>query len=124
MIPIENIPRSGVLVISVYFKGYKDYYQNESRKELKEQVPIIDIQKNLEINLKPFQFSLLRRVDEEGDSKTRKGRSIGVIYSFSYSNMIPEKYKTLHKELENLLAKKKSKWSHFDIMVASRVGGV
>lgn len=113
-----------MLVISVYFKGYKDYYQNESRKELKEQIPVIDKNANLGIELKPFQFSLLRHVDDDGESSRRRGRSIGVIYSFSFKNMTAEKYQTLHSQVQDLLGKKKSKWSHFDIMISSRVGGL
>ena len=118
MIFIEDVPKSGVLVVTVFFKGYKDYYQNESRKELRDQVPKIDKDNNLEISLEPLQFCLVRKVTEEG-----RARSIGVLYTFSYANMTPYKFRVLHNGLEELL-EKKAKWSHYDIMVASNVGGV
>ena len=118
MIFVEDVPKSGVLVVTVYFRGYKDYYQNESRKELKDQVPKIDKEEKLGISLEPLQFCLVRKVTEEG-----RGRSIGVVYTYSYSNMTPEKFRIFHRHLSSLLARK-SKWSHFDIMVASNIGGL
>jgi hypothetical protein len=118
MIFIDDVPKSGVLVVTVFFKGYKDYYQNESRKELRDQVPKIDKDNNLGVSLEPLQFCLVRKVTEEG-----RARSIGVLYTFSYANMTPDKFKVLFKELTELLGKK-AKWSHHDIMVASNVGGI
>jgi len=118
LIFVEDVPKSGVLVVTVYFKGYKDYYQNESRKELRDQVPGIDKEENLSVDLEPLQFCLVRRVTEEGRS-----RAIGVLYTYSYTNMTPDRFRTLHQKLSDLLRKKK-KWSHYDIMVASNVGGL
>ena len=118
MIFVEDVPKSGVLVVTVYFRGYKDNYQNDSRRDLKSQVPKIDKEKNLGINLEPLQFCLVRKVTEEG-----RARSIGVLYTYSYYNMTPEKFRVLHKHLSSLFASKR-RWSHFDIMVASNVGGL
>jgi len=118
MIFVDDVPKSGVLVVTVYFKGYRDYYQNESRQELRDQVPKIDEENNLSINLEPLQFCLVRKVTEEG-----RGRSIGVLYTYSYSNMTPNKFRVFHKHLTSVL-ERKSKWSHFDVMIASNVGGL
>ena len=115
---VEDVPKSGILVVTVFFKGYKDYYQNESRQELRDQVPKIDKEQNLDINLEPLQFCLVRNVTEEG-----RARAIGVLYTYTYSDMTPDKFKVLYKCLTELLVKK-TKWSHNDIMVASNVGGI
>lgn len=118
MIYVDDIPKSGMLVITVYFRGYRDYFQNETRKELRDQVPKIDKDKSLGVQLEPLLFCLVRKVTEEGRS-----RSIGVLYTYSYSEMTPDKFKVLHQELNQLLGRK-SKWSHYDVMVASNVGGI
>ncbi|MFQ6061045.1 MAG: hypothetical protein ACE5KV_07125 [Thermoplasmata archaeon] len=118
MILLEDIPRSGVFIVSAYFKGYKDYYQNESRKDLKEKLPKRLEDEGLDVTLEPLQFSLIRHVDETGRS-----RSIGVTYFYRFKDMKPEEYRELHKLAQHFL-ENNAKWSHHQILVGSRVGGL
>jgi hypothetical protein len=118
LIFLEDVPRSGVFIISAYFKGYKDYYQNESRKDLKEKLIGHLKKKDVDVHLKPLQFSLIRHVDENGRSTT-----VGVTYFYEFKDMTPESYKDLHREAVGFLGRR-SKWSHHQVLVGSRVGGI
>jgi hypothetical protein len=114
----EDVPRSGVFIVSAYFKGYKDNYQNDSRRDLKKGLIKHLKTREVDVHLKPLQFSLIRHVDENGRSTT-----IGVTYFYEFKDMTPESYKDLHKEAVDFLSNK-SKWSHHQVLVGSRVGRV
>lgn len=118
LIFLEDIPRSGVFIVSAYFKGYKDYYQNESRKDLKEKFIKRLKDRKIDVHLKPLQFSLIRHVGEEGRSTT-----VGVTYFYEFKDMTPESYKELHAEAVDFL-ENGPKWSHYQVLVGSRVGGI
>lgn len=121
MIYIEDIPKSGLLIITVYFQGYKDYFQNESRRALLN-VPEIDKKNNLGIDLKPLQFCLIKMM-EEGVKKEKVGRARGAQYLYSYSNMTPDKFKTFYRNLKKWF-EGKSMWNDFEIMIANPIGGL
>lgn len=118
MILLEDIPRSGVFIVSAFFKGYKDNYQNDSRKDLKEKLPARVEGEDLDIDLEPLQFSLIRHVDETGRS-----RSIGVTYFYRFKDMNAKKYAELHRLARRFL-ESNAKWSHHQILIGSRVGGI
>ena len=42
MIDDNDVPESGLLIVSVFFKGYEDSYQNDSRRKLRDRIPKID----------------------------------------------------------------------------------
>lgn len=114
MIDINDVPESGLLIISVFFKGYEDSYQNDSRRKLRNRIPRIDEKHNLDINLKPLQFCLIRAVVKG------IGRSIGAEYHYSFKNMTPEKFKTLYKEI-NDVCQNFNIWSSHSILFADYV---
>ena len=125
VIEVENIPKNGQVVVVAYFKEHKKYstrtnIQNESRRLLLKKIP--EFGKEANIEFKPLLFGILRHV-EGGVS-----RSVGVIYSFAYRNMSPEKYSTFHRTLkgnfDQKLAQVANMWSHYDVMIAVGVGGV
>jgi hypothetical protein len=124
MIPIKEIPKSGIIEIIVYFKGYKGSYQNDTRRYLgesspriKEPLPKLKEIIQLEIDLKPLQFFLLRLV---GGKKTRAN---GALYQYTYRNMSPEKFKILYREIKNF-SKRFEWWEEIDVMISQNVGGL
>lgn len=130
MIPLENIPESGILVVTVQFKGYKDYFQNETRKTLKEAVPKLG--KKFDLEITPLVFSLIKtiidepKLDEAGKPagfKQRAGRATGAQYQFGYYDMSPDKFKKIYYELKKLCDGREWKDS-IEIMVASNIGGL
>lgn len=127
MIPLENVPRTGILIISVYWNGYKGYYQNDTRRILLERVPSIDEENNLDLNLQPLQFSLIKTITIGGLKKDGKKKTIsranGAEYHYSFKNMTAEKCKFLYKELKKL-ERNFAWWHHIDFMFASSVEGL
>jgi hypothetical protein len=117
MIPLEDVPQSGILIITVYFKGYKDNYANDARRMLRDGVPKLNEKLNLGITLTPLMFSLVRTI-AEGVS-----RATGAQFQFGYSGMTPDKFKRIYFELKKL--GDKCEWKdEIEIMVASHVGGI
>ena len=95
IISIENIQARGKLIITVYFNGYKDSYQNDARRKLIN-IPKMNEIKDLDINLTPLEFSIIRM-----ESDLIK-RGIGVAYQYKFRNMTPEKFKNLSDFIHNI----------------------
>lgn len=95
IILVENVPSRGKLVLTVYFSGYKDSYQNDARRKLMD-IPKIKEIKNLDINLTPLEFNIIRM----GSELVKRG--IGVSYQYKFRNMDPDKFKMLLKTINNL----------------------
>lgn len=115
MIRIENIPKNGVLILTIYFDGYKDSFQNDARRYLLETLPKKD--EVNQINLTPLEFSIVRMI-VGGVS-----RAVGVTYQFTYNNMTPEKF----LDFNNLLvteADNKNWWDRHSVLIADYVGGL
>lgn len=128
MIPIENIPESGVLIVTIHFKGYKDYFPNEIRKTLKAGVP--SLVKNLvNVPLTPLVFSLIKTIIDEPKAdkpdklKTRAGRATGAQYQFGYYDMSPDKFKKIYPELKKIGDGREWK-DTIEIIVGSNIGGL
>lgn len=123
MIDIENIPKNGQILVVAYFKEYTSYMQNESRKLLKRSVPAIG--KSAELELRPLLFGILR--DYLDLDEVKKSRPVGVLYSFSYRNMTPHKYRAFYRILKDHFSPRKqvkNMWSHYEVLVAAGIGGL
>lgn len=130
MIPLEKIPKSGQLIIAINFKGYNDYFANETRLTLKNLPNRKDV-KEIGIELYPLDYWLKRTVisdihneNIDGDiKKQRNTRATGGLYRIGFINMNPEKYVNLY----NLLTKskfKKTYWEEVEILLADQVEGM
>ena len=125
MIELENVPRTGQIAVVAYFSEYKrssvrTNIQNESRKYLRDNIPLIG--ERIGLALKPMLFGILRHV--EG----KKTRSIGVVYHFAFSKMTPDLYKSFNHELakrfNDELKRVKNLWSHYEVLLVTEVEGV
>ena len=129
MIPLEEIPRSGQLIIAVHFKGYEDYYANETRKTLL-QLPERKKVKDIGIEFYPLDYWLKRTIvtekveDENRSSRAEKlwssTRATGGLYKIGFTNMPPEKFKKLYSVLNDM---KKTYWEEYEILIGSQVEG-
>jgi len=115
MISIDDVPSTGILIVSVYFEGYKDSYQNDSRRRLMELVNQIAKDEGLTVTITPFSFSLIRTI---AGGKTR---ATGAQYQYGYSNMQGNDLKTIFEQLKQ---KKLSFWKNVKIMIATNVEGL
>ena len=129
MIPLEEIPRSGQLIIAVHFKGYEDYYANETRKtllRLPERKDVTDVG----IEFYPLDYWLKRTIVTEKVEKENKRsrekkswystRAGGGLYKIGFTNMTPEKFEKLYSVLNKM---KKTYWEEYEILIASQVRG-
>jgi len=129
MIPLEDIPRSGQLIIAVQFKDYRDYYANETRKTLLALSERRDV-KAIGIDLYPLDYWLKRtivteKVDRDGKNAEKKRWSItratGGLYKIGFANMTPDKFRKLYGVLQKM---KKTYWEEFEILIANQVDGI
>ena len=129
MIPLQEIPKSGQLIIAVHFKGYEDYFANETRITLLGLPQRKDV-KDIGIELYPLDYWLKRTIvsekaeKEKGDSADEKRwsstRATGGLYKVGFANMTPDKFKKLFEFLNKI---KKTYWEEYEILIASRVEG-
>jgi hypothetical protein len=116
MIHIDDIPNSGVLIVTVYFDGEnKGSYQNDSRRRLETVLNKICEEKDLETEIIPYSFSLVRTISD-GVS-----RATGAQYQYGYSNMDANDLKELY---EGLIEKSFKWWEDIQIMIATEVEGL
>jgi hypothetical protein len=115
MIHIDEIPSTGILIISVYFDGYKPTYQNDSRRKLEKVVNQIIQDQALNISITPFSFSLIRTI---ADGITR---ATGAQCSYGYSNMKGTDLKIIYKKLKE---KGFSWWEDVQMMIATDIEGL
>lgn len=115
MIDVNEISPNGILLIDVFFKGYKDSYQNDSRRKLLEKVPRIAQEVNLD--LAPLTFCLIRSVI------SGVGRSIGAEYHYRFKDMNSEKFTNFYKNVK-ILCDNTTIWNDFEILICDYVGGV
>ncbi len=95
IISINDVPSRGKLILTVYFDGYKDSYQNDARRKLLDVPKIKDI-KDLDINLTPLEFNIIRM----GSELVQRG--IGVSYQYKFKNMDPEKFKNFSNKIHEV----------------------
>jgi len=129
MIPLEEIPKSGQFIIAVHFKGYKDYFANETRLALLG-LPERNEVKEIGIELYPLDYWLKRTIVFETAEKGKKEsadekrwsstRATGGLYKVGFANMTPEKFQKLFEFLNKM---KKTYWEEYEILIASRIEG-
>ena len=129
MIPLQEIPKSGQLIIAVHFRGYEDYFANETRITLLGLPERKDV-KEIGIELYPLDYWLKRTIvsetveKEKGESADEKRwsstRATGGLYKVGFANMTPEKFQKLYDFLNKM---KKTYWEEYEILIASRVEG-
>lgn len=129
MIPLEEIPRSGQLIIAVHFRGYGHYYANETRKALL-RLPEREDVRDIGIEFYPLDYWLKRtivtkKVEKENErSRERKSwyssRAGGGLYKIGFANMTPEKFQKLYLILKKM---QKTYWEEYEILIASQVEG-
>jgi len=115
MIEIDNIPKSGILIVNVYFEGYKDNYQNDTRRRLEDIMDKICDKLNLDVKIVPITFSLMRTVTGGYT------RATGAHYQYGYSNMTSEDLVKIYGELKS---KSKPWWKRIQFLIADDVGGL
>ncbi|MGA3192167.1 MAG: hypothetical protein ABSD73_06595 [Candidatus Bathyarchaeia archaeon] len=128
MIPLDEIPRSGQLIIAVHFSGYGQYYANETRKALMHLPERADV-KEIGIEFYPLDYWLKRAIvgkekDEEqyatDEATWYSTRAGGGLYKIGFADMTPEKFEKLHIVLKKM---QKTYWENYEILIASQVEG-
>jgi len=129
MIPLQEIPKSGQLIIAVHFRGYEDYFANETRITLLRLSERKDV-KEIGIELYPLDYWLKRTIVSETVEKEKREsadekrwsstRATGGLYKVGFANMTPEKFQKLYDFLNKM---KKTYWEEYEILIASRVEG-
>lgn len=114
-INVNDIPRSGTLIVSVYFDGYKQNYQNDTRRILKDALHKICSESNLTVEILPITFSLIKTVSG------KITRATGAQYQYGYSNMTGNDLKLIYN---NLKARKLSWWQEIHFSIADDVEGL
>lgn len=129
MTSIEEMPKSGYLLLSVYFSGYKEYYQNETRRKLGNDprrksgsIPeyIRKLSKN--VKLEPIDFSLIRGVIQiEGVRGGTRARGAQQLYRYETSDL--EQLKELCSKLAEY-CKGENMWKRFDVYFVDKIWGI
>jgi hypothetical protein len=129
MITLQEIPKSGQLIIAVHFKGYENYFANETRITLLRLPERKDV-KDIGLDLYPLDYWLKRTIVSETAEKEKTAsadekrwsstRATGGLYKVGFANMTPEKFQKLFKFLNKI---KKTYWDEYEILIASRVEG-
>jgi len=113
MMLVEEVPNSGMLILVIRFNGYKDSYQNDSRRKLDGLPNSIDTEE-LEVRIKPVSFGLIKTV-LDGVS-----RATGAMQTYTFSELTPEKYVKLHKAIEQFCTSL-DWWGSWELMIAQGV---
>lgn len=121
LIPLDKIPKSGVLIITVHFADYKHNYANDTRrilgggrrhKGLEEEVR----GRGIEVDLVPLNYWLGRTIVD------KVTRSTGGLYKFGYSNMTSEGFRSIMSILEEM-KKRYHWWEVVEVLIGNRVEG-
>lgn len=114
MIPLAEVPRSGMLMLIVRFDGYKDNYQNDTRIRFIK-IPGWINKAEIPLQLEPISFSLIKSVTQEGLS-----RASGAIQIYSFVGLKPEIYKQFHSKMAEF-CKELNWWKSWDLLIAQKV---
>lgn len=119
MISIDDIPSSGVLIITVHFSDYKDNYANDTRRILGGGKRHKGLEKEVEkLGLSVDFFALNYWLGRTIVDKVT--RSTGGLFKFGFSNMTPEAFRKIYALIEQK-KKKRDWWEHVEILIANRV---
>lgn len=115
MIRVDKMSKSGYLIVAIYFEGYSDSYQNDTRRFLRDRVSK-EVTKKMGIEIEPTQFSLIKQIGEYSS------RALGDQYSYRYKDLEPEKIKLLIKTIREFMGeqiKKFKMWKSYDLLFAN-----
>jgi hypothetical protein len=113
MIPKANVPSSGMFMLIVRFDGYKDSFQNDTRRKLLGLPEWINEQ-GVSLKMDSISFSLIKSVSQG------KSRASGAIQIYSYVGLNPEIYKDLHTRLGEF-CKELNWWRSWNLLIAQDV---
>lgn len=116
----EEVMRDGILIVGVYFKVLKDYFQNEARKWLMENLPKKLKESFPETNIEPLEYALTRYISPV-PKKGRAGKAKGGEYKYLIENATPEFYEKLFEILEQKKQNGPEWFGDYYILVAKRV---
>lgn len=121
LIPVDKIPKSGVLIVTVQFADYKHNYANDTRRILgggRRHKGLAEDAKarGIEVDLIPLNYWLGRTIVD------KVTRSTGGLYKFGYSNMTPEGFKSLFSILEDM-KRRYDWWEAVEVLIGNRVEG-
>jgi hypothetical protein len=126
MIFIEDIPESGLIIVSVLFNGYKHNFQNDSRRNLLKTLPNL-IKGKFGVQLVPIQFSLIKSIERTPDMSEKesigRARTVGVEYRYRFEHLGKEEFGKIYKEIRNHCGQR-NMWRDYDIMYADYVGEI
>jgi len=109
MMQSDEIPRNGILVISVHFSDYKRTHTNDARRTLMDTIPAIMPSSGSGAKIHPLRFSVLRAIT---DGVTRGS---GVVWQFGYSGLDKESFPILVDELKKL-KERFAWWASLDVI--------
>ena len=115
LISLESLPKSGVLIVTVNIRDYKDSYQNDCRRTL-EQLPKKMEGKNVPVKLTPLNYWLGRTI-VQGVTRATAG-----CWRFGFSDMTAEGFKALQETLAEMQQGLRW-WQKPDVMIADWVEG-
>jgi hypothetical protein len=128
MIPLENVPKSGVMIVTVNFKDYKDSHANDCRrilggdKKRPERWPGLvatAAQRGLTVKITPLNYALSRTI-----SNGIK-RGTGGVYFFGYSGMTPDDLRGINQILAEMAERNQGWWEQApDLKIADWVEGL
>lgn len=126
MIFTEDIPESGLIIVSVLFNGYKHNFQNDSRRKLLKKLPD-RIKEKCEVQLVPVQFSIIRSIERTPDMSEKesigKARTVGVEYRYRFENIDKKKFEEVYKNIKEYCSQE-NMWEDYDVMYADYVGEI
>ncbi|MBU7027827.1 MAG: hypothetical protein HXS48_12900 [Theionarchaea archaeon] len=126
MIFVEDIPESGLIIVSVLFNGYKHNFQNDSRRDLLKRLPN-HVKEKCGVQLVPIQFSLIRSIERTPDMSEKqsigRARTVGVEYRYRFEHVEKKGFEEMYKEVRNYCSQT-SIWRDYDIMFADYVGEI
>lgn len=121
MIPLDEIPKSGVLIVTVHFADYKHNYANDTRRILgggrgHKGLAEMAREKGVKANIMPLNYWLGRTIVD------KVTRSTGGLYKFGYSGMTPEDFKLIFSILQDM-KKRYDWWEDVEVLIGNRIEG-
>lgn len=118
----EELPKKGTIKVLIRFDGYKDYYQNDTRRALTgesskgKNFPQSLKAKGFEVE--PRDFGLLRK----SIGKEKRARSVGATHTYKYKVEDTEEVKNfVNKVTETLNDMKKSFWRKINLYFSEKI---
>ncbi len=111
----EELPRSGILIVSVNFSDFKSTNTNDARRRLMEELPEQTAKAGSRARLTPLRFGILRSITDDGVT-----RGSGVAWQFGYTGLDGQTFTAIVNHLTAMKARFKW-WSSVDVIVGRMV---